>query len=277
MTSENLSQSGYAVNLSDYPVGVEAYLYKPPTMAETIARGRRAKHIDHYIGPGIITKHIGTRSMVITLNGREFQRDAGMIMLEKPVIMNEDPTTRDNPIIATQMNNSASRTAQPLQEGEYVIMKDDPNAKDWYCAEIRKILADRIEVNYYTTITPALTEYEGAAVKERSKSIKAATFLRTWCLDKGTGLPTTTPPLTSHGRLNHLWWGRIPMEDVDKHILIRSVGLSALGRFDSTTIKLAAELDIPHHEGAGGVEDFVDRDSFQKHLKRVKNRKKRKR
>ena len=67
------------------------------------------------------------------------------------------------------------------------------------------------------------------------------------------------------------------MEDVDKHILIRSAGLSALGRLDNTTIKLAAELDIPHHEGAGGVEDFVDRDSFQKHLKRVKNRKKRKR
>ena len=68
------------------------------------------------------------------------------------------------------------------------------------------------------------------------------------------------------------------MEDVDKHILIRSaVGLSALGRLDSTTIKLAAKLDIPHHEGAGGAEDFVDRDSFQKHLKKVKNRKKRKR
>ena len=67
------------------------------------------------------------------------------------------------------------------------------------------------------------------------------------------------------------------MEDVDKHILIRSAGLSAMGRLDNTTIKIAAELDIPHHEGAGGVEDFVDRDSFQKHLKRVKNRKKRKR
>ncbi len=42
MTSENLSQSGYAVNLSDYPVGVEAYLYKPPTMAETITRGSKS-------------------------------------------------------------------------------------------------------------------------------------------------------------------------------------------------------------------------------------------
>ncbi len=67
------------------------------------------------------------------------------------------------------------------------------------------------------------------------------------------------------------------MEDVDKHILIRGVGLSALGEFDSATMKLAAQLDIPYHEGAGGVDDFVDKDSFQKHLKRVKNRKKRKR
>ncbi len=82
MTSENLSQSGHAVNLDNYPIGKEAYLYKPPSMAVTITRGRRAKHIDHYIGPGIITKHIGTRSMVIRLNGRDFQRDAGMIMLK---------------------------------------------------------------------------------------------------------------------------------------------------------------------------------------------------
>jgi hypothetical protein len=27
---------------------------------------------------------------------------------------------------------------KPLQEGEYVIMKDDPNAGNWYCVEIRQ-------------------------------------------------------------------------------------------------------------------------------------------
>ncbi len=67
------------------------------------------------------------------------------------------------------------------------------------------------------------------------------------------------------------------MEDMDKHILVRAPGLSALGKFDKTTIKLAAQLDIPHHEGAGGVEDFVDKETFQKHVKRVSNRNKRKR
>ena len=222
-------------------------------------------------------RHIGTRSMVIALHGREFQRDAGMIILEKPRIPDYDPTIGNRTIIGTQLNDLASRTANPLQEGEFVIMKDDPNAKDWYCAEIRKILADRIEVNYYTTITPALLAYQKATLNQRISNIKAATFLRTWCLDKGSGLPTTTPPLTNHGKLNYLWWGRIPMEDVDKHLLVRAIGLSALGKLDKRTIKLASRLEIPHHEGAGGVEDFVDKETFQRHVKRVKNRKKRKR
>ncbi len=67
------------------------------------------------------------------------------------------------------------------------------------------------------------------------------------------------------------------MEDVDKHILVRALGLSALGKFGKITIKLAAQLDIPHHEGAGGVGDFIDKETFQKHVKRVSNRNKRKR
>ncbi len=133
--------------------------------------------------------------------------------------------------------------------GEFVIIKDDPGANDWYCAEMRKILADRIEVNYYTTITPAIINYKDASLKDKTKNIKSATLLRTWCLDKGTGLPTTIPPSTNHGKLHHLWWGRIPMEDVDKHILVRALGLRALGKFDKITTKLAAQLDIPHHEG----------------------------
>ncbi len=70
------------------------------------------------------------------------------------------------------------------------------------------------------------------------------------------------------------------MEDVDKHILVRGLGLSALGKLDSETVRIAAHLDVPHHEGAGGVEDFIDKESFQKHVRRVRvvsNRKKRKR
>jgi hypothetical protein len=96
-----------SIDLDKYAIGKEAYLYKPPTMADTITRGRRAKHIDHYVGPGLITRHIGTRSMVITLNGREFQRDAGMIILEKPIMADYDPTVRNGEVMETQLNNHA--------------------------------------------------------------------------------------------------------------------------------------------------------------------------
>ncbi len=139
-------------------------------------------------------------------------------------------------------------------------------------AEVRKILADRIEVNYYTTVTPALPDYSDQTIMEKRKRLKAANFLMIWCLDRGQGLPTTTPPPTSHGRMKHLWWGRILLEDAEKNILVRNIGISALGKFDKETVKLAAQLNIPHHEGAGGENDFVDKEAFQKHTKRVSKR-----
>ena len=71
MTSENLSQSGQKVDLTKYGIGQKAYFYKPPSMNETITRGRRAKHIDHYVGPGIITKHLGTRSIEVRYKERD--------------------------------------------------------------------------------------------------------------------------------------------------------------------------------------------------------------
>jgi hypothetical protein len=73
--------------------------------------------IDHYVGPGVIMKHIGTRLMVIRYQGKDFQRDAGMVMLEKPRFLGEDPTIANRLIIGPQLNSEASRTANPLQGG----------------------------------------------------------------------------------------------------------------------------------------------------------------
>jgi hypothetical protein len=68
-------------------------------MNETVTRSRRAKHIDHYVGPGIIIKHIGTRSLVIRYIEKDFQRNAGTIMLEKPrLLSDDDPTIADRVI-----------------------------------------------------------------------------------------------------------------------------------------------------------------------------------
>jgi hypothetical protein len=279
MTSENLSQSGQLVDLSHMPVGAEAYVYKPPSQQEAINRGRRAKHIDHYIGPGRIVKHIGTRSVVVSIKDcnnidREYQRDAGMVLLKKPKPMDIEPEFTREPSLGTRASSKDDLNSHPIKEGEFLILKDDPNATDWYCAEVRTVLVDRIEVNYYTTQTPSLENYGRRTTKDKKERLGEALFLRTWCLSGGKGLPSTTPPATKHARMNHLWWGKIPLEVISDHILIRDVGLNASGRLDKITLNLAAKLEIPHHVGAGGEEDFADKETFQKHIKRVSNRNK---
>ncbi len=58
---------------SKYPVGTKVFFYRPPSKQEADSKGRRAKHIDHYVGPARVTKHIGTRSVQLEmeeLNGR---------------------------------------------------------------------------------------------------------------------------------------------------------------------------------------------------------------
>ncbi len=54
----------------------------------------------------------------------------------------------------------------------------------------------------------------------------------------------------------------------DKYILIRDVGLEASGKLDKITINLTVNLEIPHHQGTGGEDDFADKETFQKQLKK---------
>ncbi len=202
MTAENLGQHGQVVNLNELPIGAKAYIYKPSTQQETISRGRKAKHIDHYIGPGIISRHLGTRSVVVTIrdsNGkeREYQRDAGMVLLRKARTDEQDPTYHQERSQGTRISSKQDLEENRLREGEVVILKDDPKAKDWYCAEVRAVLPDRIEVNYYTTQVPPLPNYMIASKKDKRARIESATFLRTWCLRGG---PTTEPPKSSRAR-----------------------------------------------------------------------------
>ena len=280
MTSENLSQSGQLVDLTQMTIGTDAYVYKPPSQQEAINKGRRAKHVDHYIGPGRIVRHIGTRSVVVSIKDhnnvdREYQRDAGMVLLKRPKPEEAEPEFTRERSQGTRVSSKSDLTEHPLKEGEFLILKDDPNAKDWYCAEVRSVLADRVEVNYYTTQTPSLDSYTRSSVKDRKARLSEALFLRTWCLSGGKGLPSTTPPTSKYAKMNHLWWGKIPLEVIENYILIRDVGLDASGRLDKITLNLAAKLQIPHHVGAGGEEDFADKETFQKHIKRISNRNKR--
>jgi hypothetical protein len=197
-----------------------------------------------------------------------------MVLLKKPMPSDADPEAGRERSVGTRISSMKDMRKNALKEGEIIILKDDPVAKDWYCAEIRSILVDRIEVNYFTTQTPALESYDKCSEETRIEWLADALFLKTWCLSRGKGEPTTTPPTSKYARINHLWWGKIPMESVTKYILIRDVGLDATGKLDHKSLQLASKLKIPHHQGAGGESDFKPTDAFQKLNKQTRLKRK---
>ncbi len=67
----------------------------------------------------------------------------------------------------------------------------------------------------------------------------------------------------------------MPLEVIEDYMLIRDVGLDASGKLGKITLNSAAKLQIPHHVGAGGEEDFADKETFQKHIKKNKQSKQR--
>ena len=98
MTHEHQNQSGRVINLDKLAIGTEVYFYKPPTVHDVKQKGRKAKHLEHYVGPARITKRIGDRSFQIAYRHPDsnkeqlFQREAGMLILKKE--MNDFSTSR---------------------------------------------------------------------------------------------------------------------------------------------------------------------------------------
>jgi hypothetical protein len=89
MTHEGLNQKGQKYNLDHFTTGAKVYFYRPPSVLDVEKKTRKAKHIDHYVGPATIVKKIGSRSFQISFfnpttgTTQLLQRDAGMIILKK--------------------------------------------------------------------------------------------------------------------------------------------------------------------------------------------------
>jgi hypothetical protein len=250
MTSAKLSQNGKSINYDRLIPGAKVYFYKPPSALEVEARGRKAKHLDHYIGPATILRAIGTRSFVIQYLdkkgvARTYQRDASMISLIPPREIKIDPSEANLEAIPPHLHQSL--VLSPIEEGEHIIIKDTKESKTWYCAHVLEKLPDRIKVSYYTTTTPSLAKHSKATYGDRLAQIQKVIFLRTWALP--TGEATTVDPKSSRKR-NNLWTGLIPLKFLDDVLLVRNVGMTNSGSFSAPTASVVANLKIAHHVGA---------------------------
>ncbi len=250
MTSAKLAQNGKSINYDKLIPGAKVYFYKPRSALEVETRGRKAKHLDHYIGPATILRAIGTRSFVIQYLdkkgvARTYKRDASIISLIPPQEIEADPSEINLEAIPPHLHQSL--TLSPIEEGEHIIIKDTKDSKTWYCAHVLEKLPDWIKVSYYTTTTSSLVKYFKATHKDKLSNINKAVFLRTWVLP--TGEATTVDPKTSRKR-STLWTGLIPLKFLDDVLLICNVGMTNLGSFSMETAALVANLKIAHHVGA---------------------------
>ncbi len=110
---------------------------------------------------------------------RTYQRDASMISLVPAVEIKGDPSDSNREEKAPHAHQSIALS--PIEEGEYVLLKDTKDANTWYFAQVLEKLPDRINVSYYTTLTPALTKYNKSSFKKRLQRIQELIFLKTWC------------------------------------------------------------------------------------------------
>ena len=250
MSITKLSQSGKSIDYEALIPGAKVYFYKPPTAQEVERRGRKAKHLDHDIGPATILRSIGTRSFVLQYTDgqgttRTYQRDASMISLVPSIEIKSDPSDSNREEKAPHAHQSIALS--PIEEGEYVLLKDTKDANTWYCAQVLEKLPDRIKVNYYTTSTLALPKYGQTTFKQRLRRLQEIIFLKTWTLP--TGEATTIDPALSRKR-NKLWTGQVPHKFLNDVLLLRNVGLTALGNLTPASASLDANLKIAHQVGA---------------------------
>jgi hypothetical protein len=243
-TSEWHRQNGQKIRYETLIPGAKVYFYKPPSQSETKARGRKAKHLEHYIGPATVVRQVRSRSFIIQYTDKKgvsriYQRDTAMLSLVPPSKVINDPAECSATIKSP--HNHYSIVKDPIEEGEIVILKDGSDANTWYCAQVLKKLPDYVKVSYFTTETLALANYVGTTLKERLRSLEEVVFRKTWSLMDGRA--TTVAPANSKQR-SLLWTEKIPTDFLDEQLLVRNVGLSSQGKLDDTTVNLVAKLKV---------------------------------
>ena len=90
--------------------------------------------------------------------------------------------------------------------------------------------------------------------------------------DDDDGEPAAKPPRGSAcGR--DMRAGKIPLPGWNRPAPARSAGLDSEGRMNESTVALAGALEAPRRQGAGGSDDFVSQEIYEKHKKRAESRK----
>ena len=186
-TAERLNARGHK---RDFKLGDTVSIYMPPTADEARRRKRKAKHLDWFRGPCVITKKSGDAYTVKHNDtGRVYERtiqNVSPYKCRKPVAAaaDEDALVK-NIKKECKSPNKVAATSTPTAErcpadtsvfavGELIAAKDTPTHDVWWLHEVLSITDNRITTRIYGTASPklSLARFRPCWVDKRSNKIQ---------------------------------------------------------------------------------------------------------
>lgn len=263
-TAQRLNHAGRPIDERLLERGAKVYFYRPPSQREIATSGRKAKHLAHFHGPATVVGRVRERQAQLSFEGRTFDRDIALIIPAKQ--FGELDSVDYDPIVnSVDQSPVLHKKGQLPKEGELIITKDE-NGSGWYLSEVLRVLPDFLEVRYFTTPTPPLDQYEQSSIASRVDRLRNMCFRRTWHVrfGKHVGRATCHPPYPNNEDLQ-VWKGTINRDHLDDMVLVRNVRVDSEGRLSEDSLRVAAELPVPH-EKLDTIEDEAEKHSLRPSL-----------
>jgi hypothetical protein len=132
-----------------FAIGDKVKISVPPTAAQMVETGRRAKHITAWRGPCTVTERISSTAYAVTddTSGRQYERVASNILPYKAIRAKANAA-------AERFNETYSK---PFAENEFIAIRDDPTGP-FYVAQIFELSAETITVQYFGTTQIVLAD-----------------------------------------------------------------------------------------------------------------------
>jgi hypothetical protein len=216
-TSLRLNQKGTS---RVFEVGEKVKVRVPPTQAQLLSSGRRAKHVTAWRGPCTILERLSTTAYaaVDDTTKRRYER----------VIANILPYKAARAKLNAEASFSQTYSA-PFSVGEFIAIRDEPTGP-YYVALVQKVTAKCIRVQYYGTTGIVLAD---AVFKPCWNDKNSDEILLQW------DLPDRNDALQKHFVA---YTGEIDLKDVHTVLVARQLEFTKAGKLRFRALRSLAPV-----------------------------------
>jgi hypothetical protein len=204
-----------------FQVGEKVKVRVPPTQAQLLETGRRAKHVTAWRGPCTVLERLSVTSYAVVddTTKRRYERVVANML----------------PYRATKAKTNASSAqfsevySHPFLVNEYIAIRDDPTGPI-YVALVQEVSARSIRVHYHGTTGVVLAD---AIFKPCWNEVLGDDIVLEW---------ECPEPLEWHDRQFIEYHGEIDLKDVHTVLVARNIEFTKLGKLRFRSLRALAPV-----------------------------------